>query len=229
MRYLEIFERASSEYSQVFNAAKKAYGLLSHDAKRSIDSWESANWTEGSLANHVKAGDEVAQEIEAAFAPVRALLPGRVSLVRGIVKQGQFTSWQNGNLESWTIDEEVAQVFAGLRDVGSRRSFVSDVRSEEEIDAIVAKYEATGFVRVDGKYYVRNKEHPKFYNIYSSSKNYITDGDDLKKDLSSDSDWRAKANAEYEAKAHIFREDIDRDRIVWITNNLNCKEFIVRK
>jgi hypothetical protein len=227
MRYKEIFEKAP--VSNVFGLAKKAYASLGREAKSAIDLWETANWTEGDLVNHIKANDEVAQEIEAAFAPVRALLPAKVSLYRGIIKDGSYTAWQKGILESWSSDRRVAEHFAGMRTSKEWREILKPVRSEEEIDQLVAKYEASGYLKLDGRYYIRNRDHPQYYNIYNSRKSFITDGDDLKKDLMSDRKWALEYNQKILDKAEVFSSEIDRNRIVWITNSLGSKEFIVRK
>jgi hypothetical protein len=227
MRYREIFEKAP--ISNVFGLAKKAYSTLSREAQSAIDLWETVNWTEGDLVNHIKANDEIAQEIEAAFAPVRASLPPKVSLYRGIIKDGSYTAWQKGILESWSSDRRVAEHFAGMRTSGSWRELLKPVKSEEEIDQLVSKYEESGFLKIDGRYYVRNREHPEYYNIYNSKKSFITDGDDLKKDLLSDQKWALEYNQKILDKAEVFSSEIDRNRIVWITNSGNSKEFIVRK
>jgi len=227
MRYIEIIERAPQ--SNIFGMAKKAYQALSHEAQSAIEKWEIANWTDGDLEKHIKANDDVAKEIEAAFAPIRNSLPVKVSLYRGIIKQGEYTTWQKGILESWSSDKRVAEHFAGLRTSGSWRDLIKKVRSPSEIDQLVAKYEANGFLKLDGRYYIRNRDYPEYYNIYNSRKSFITDGDDLKKDLTSDSEWAEEFNAKLLDKAQVFAEEISRDRIVWITNSAGCKEFIVRK
>ena len=227
MRYLEILERAP--VSNIFGLAKKAYASLGHQAQNAIANWETVNWTEGDLATHIKNNDDIAAEIEAAFAPVRAALPPKVSLYRGIIRDGSFTTWQKGILESWSSDKRVAEHFAGLRTSKEWKEKLKKVRSEAEIDQLVAKYEASGFLKIDGRYYVRNREHPQYYNIYNSRKSFITDGDDLKKDLMSDSEWNEQYNQDLLSKAEVFSSEIDRDRVVWITNSLGSKEFIVRK
>lgn len=227
MRYIDLFEK--SPESRVFGLAKKAFSSLGHRAQNAITNWETVNWTEGDLATHIKNNDEVAEEIEVAFAPVRAALPPRISLFRGIIRDGSFTTWQKGILESWSSDKRVAEHFAGLRTSEKWKEKLKKVRSEEEIDSLVAKYEVSGFLKVDGRYYVRNREQPRYYNIYNSRKNFITDGDDLKKDLMSDSEWNEQYNQDLLSKAEVFSSDIDRDRVVWITNSLGSKEFIVRK
>jgi hypothetical protein len=227
MRYSEILERAPQ--SDVFGMAKKAYQALSHDAKSAIDHWETANWTGGALEQHIAANDEVAQEIHTAFEPIRQMLPETITLYRGIIKDDSFKSWEKGILHSWSSDKRTAELFAGLRYGLEWKSLLKPETPEEEIDKLVAKYEATGFLKFGGRYYVRNKEMPEYYNIYNKARQHITDGDNLKADLMRDSKWNKESNDEKKAKAEVFEEEISRDRIVWITNSANCKEFIVRR
>jgi hypothetical protein len=227
MRYHELFERGPE--STVFGMAKKAYQTLSDLARAAIDKWEAANWTSGPLVQHFKANDEVAQEIKAAFEPVRNLLPETVTLYRGIIKGEGHSEWQDAVLESWSSDKRTAELFAGLRYGPEWTSLLKPEDSEEEIDKLVAKYEKTGYLKFRGRYYVRNKEQPEYYNIYNKSKQFVTDGDDLKSDLMDDSKWNKESNDEKKAKAVVFEEEIPRERIIWITNSANCKEFIVIK
>lgn len=210
--------------------AKKAYASLSPAAKHAIDSWEAVNWTGGELEQHVKANDEVAQEIEAAFKPVRDSIPDEtVMLYRGYVPSEAHTAWKDKTLESWTADRRVAEHFAGLRNrQDSKNTSLYDVATPVQIEQAVKKYDQTGYVKFRGNYYVRSKENPEFYNIYDRHKQHITDGDDIRADFESDADWGNQVNAAKLEKANILEKPIDKDRIIWITNNLGSKEYIVR-
>lgn len=214
--------------SNIISMAKKAYGQLSSEAKSAIDHWETANWTEGQLSKHIAANDHVAQEIEAAFKPIRDQLPNKVTLYRGVVNQEDYDSWKKATLTSWTTDKRVAEHFAGLRQAHSWKSVLHKEISDEEIANAVKQYNKTGFLKFKNKYYVQNKEHPKYYNIYDSSKQFITDGDDLEADLKHDQKWSKEINQEKQSKATVFKDQIDKNRIVWITNSANCKEYIVK-
>lgn len=223
MQIRELFE------SQQINLARKAYASLSHEARSAIDSWESMNWIGGPLEQHVLAGDEVAAEIESAFAPVRATLPDAVRLYRGYVPDAAWDRWQDKHLESWTSDRRVAEHFAGLRArQDSKRSLLYDVPTDAEISQAVGQYERTGFVQFGGRYYKRNPEHPEYYNIYDRRRKFVTDGDDLESSLKSDQQWMQQMNQEREQRGRLTERDIPREDIVWITNNLNSKEYIVR-
>lgn len=227
MRYFELYEK--DENSIVIGLMKKAYESLSKEAKEAIDSWEHSNWTNGPLVQHFKANDEVAKEIENVFSPIRNKLPSKVKLYRGLKKEGGHGEWKDAVLESWTTDKRVAEHFAGLRRANSWKSELYDIKSDDEIAKAVSAYEKSGFVKFDNRYYVRNKEYPQYYNIYDSSKQFITDGDDLLKDLTNDNENMKELNQEKLDNAIVLEEDIDRDRIIWITNSVNCKEYIVKK
>ena len=219
-----IFERKE------IGVAKKAYMSLSPEAKHAIDSWESSNWIDGPLEHHFKNNDEIAQEIEQAFKSVRDSIPGQtIKLYRGIIHDNSFKTWEKKYLESWTSDRKVAEHFAGLRSRQDGPSSIHNVVSQEDIDRMVSNYEKTGFLKFSGKYYVRNKEQPKYYNIYDKNKQFVTDGDNIKDDLMSDAKWRAEINKEKLEKGEVIEKDIDKNKIVWLTNNLNSKEYLVKK
>jgi hypothetical protein len=132
-------------------------------------------------------------------------------------------------LESWSSDRRVAEHFAGLRSRQNGPSSLHKVISEPEVDTLVKKYEKTGFLKYAGKYYVRNKDLPQYYNIYDKNKQFVTDGDNLKADLMSDQEWAQKSNDSKLAKGEVIEKEIDKNRIVWLTNNLNSKEYLVKK
>lgn len=230
MRYSDIFERAHQTVSSnIFAMAKAARAGLSTEAKSAIDAWETVNWTGGALEQHIGANDAVAREIEAAFAPIRATLPPKVVLYRGIVKDGSYKGWDKALLQSWTSDRRTAELFAGLRHGSEWSSLLHDEITDDQINAAIAQYQRTGFVKFFNRYYVRNKEHPRYYNIYDRHKQFITDGDDLAHDLLRTQQDRAQSNREQHDRSHVFEEEIERERIIWVTNALNCKEFLVRR
>jgi hypothetical protein len=223
MKLLELFE------SQSINLARKAYASLSDPARSAIDSWEAMNWIGGPLEQSVLAGDEIALEIERAFEPVRAALPDLVRLYRGYIPDEAWTRWQDKHLESWTSDRRVAEHFAGLRaQQDSKHSLLYNVPTDAEISQAVGQYERTGYVQFGGKYYMRNREYPEYYNIYDRDRQFVTDGDDLESSLKSDQQWMQQMNQEREQRGRLTERDIPREDIVWITNNLNSKEYIVR-
>jgi hypothetical protein len=227
MRYSQLLEKAPQ--STIFGLIKIARAKLTPVALRAIDEWESSNWHTGKLVAHIKANDEVAQNIEMAFAPVRDRLPETITLYRGIIIDPEFKSWEKGILDSWSSDVRTAELFAGLRYGEKWTSQLETVLTDDQIAEMVARYERTGFLKTRSYYFIRNKEMPQYYNIFSRDKSFLTDGDDLAEKLHSDNDWIKERNEKLKSKSKVFHEEVDRDRVVWITNQLNCKEFIVRR
>ena len=228
MRFYEII----SESKQIA-LAKKAYAGLSYDAKDAIDSWESSNWIGGALEQHIKANDDVAKEIAKSFQPVRDSIPGdTVTLYRGIQKSDaeHTRHLKNRILESWTSDRNVAEYFAGLRSDQNKqgRSRIVKIPSKAEVQKAIAQYNAKGFTTFGGHYFLKNKEHPKYYNIYDKYKQFVTDGDNIVDQLTHWYDEYAEINQERSERGQVLEKAINKNRIVWITNNLNSKEYIIR-
>ena len=232
MRYYELFEDAIP--SSVFAAAKRAQKTLSFYANQAIDKWETSNWIGGDLEEHFSTMDDIAQEIITAFEPVRLLLPAFSSLYRGVRPDNTYQKWEQKILESWSSDRRVAEHFAGLRAVkGYGRdvtfpSLLKPVMSADLINHYVGQYERTGFVKVGRRSYVRSKENPRYYQIFNGHEN-ITDGDNLRRDLERDAEWATEVNQELLERGKVFEEEIPRNRVIWLTNSVNCKEFIVMK
>lgn len=219
------------------SASKKAYKSLSWKAREAIDRWESMSWTDGPLERAVKANDAVAQEIEQAFAPVRAAIPGtHITLYRGIVHRDDYTEWKKGFLTSWTDDKRVAGHFAGHNGWGGSSGNwtprpLYPVRSEKEIQDLVDKYNRTGFAQVDHHKYIRSKDDPKYFNIYSRRYNHVTGSDNFEAHVRSNNEDNKALNVDIQAKlskGEILTRSIPKSQIIWLTNNLNSKEYIVR-
>lgn len=208
--------------------AKNAYRILSADAQAALDQWETSGWVGGAFEKHVRANDSVAREIEMAFAPIRAKLPSAVKLFRGMIKDSSSNHYHGRLLESWTDDRKVAEHFAGLRHAGSWKSTLYDIASNKEIFDAVERFYKTGFVTFGDYKYVRSKYDPNFFDIFDKNRNSIGDGEDLKSTLLRNNEEKRSLNADRMSKAVILEKSIPRERIVWITNNLNSKEYIVR-
>lgn len=215
--------------SQEINLSKKIFKTLSSDAQKAIESWESVNWIGGALENHFKNNTDIAKEILSAFEPIAIYLKRRygnsILLYRGLQKGGQS---RPRVLESWTSDKRVAEHFAGLRKVDGWRSMLYPEISDREIQEAIKKYEKSGFVEFRGKRYVRNKEAPEYYNIFDRNRQFVTDGDNIEEHLRSEQQWISKINKEKLDNAILLERRIPIDDIVWITNNLDSKEFIVK-
>lgn len=230
---MKTFKEFLAESPQI-GLAKTAYKSLSHDAKNAIDQWETSGWIGGALEKHFVANDHIAQEIEAAFAPIRHALPKMVKLYRGMqADTGHSDSYKTRHLESWTDDKKVAEHFAGLRtpehtDKGvTWHSNLYDEFTEDEIAKAVETFNKHGFVTFKGKRYMRNKDDPQYYNIYDRHRLYVADGDNIAADLRSHSRSIKEINKDKKDQAILVEKMISRDKIVWITNNTHSKEYIV--
>lgn len=218
--------------SQQINLARRAFESLSSEAQSAIHDWEMANWIGGSLERHIKANDEIAQEIERAFAPIRATMPKTLHLYRGLRPNETKKDWQNKYLESWTSDPRVAKCFAGLYTKhGSKyRSRLRKVPTDEEIAEALHKYETKGFVKFLGHFYLRSQKNPEFYQLYDLNREHITSGKSswLKKQFKDTQIERQQHNDNLLRKSCLIEQDIPRENIVWLTNNIGSKEYIVR-
>lgn len=226
MRIVDLYE------SRAIGLSKKAYNSLSHEAKYAIDAWESAMWHTGRLVQSYKANDEIIQEINRAFEPVRAALPEKVKLYRGLQHDPEgindHIGWKEVPLQSWTEDRRVAEYFAGMRsDQAGENRWNHPVLSDDQIENIVRKYELTGAAKAFGHTFIRNKEYPQYYDIYRG-REYITDGDNLRQHLEDENQYRKDLMDKRANAGQVIERDIPRDDIIWITNNLNSKEYIVK-
>jgi hypothetical protein len=224
---MKTFQEFLKENVQI-GLAKYAYRVLSAGAKDALDQWETSGWVGGKLEQHVRANDDIAREIETAFAPIRAKLPPKIKLYRGMIRDENASHHHGRLLESWTDDKKVAEHFAGLRQAGTWNSYEYKIYSDHEIAKAVDTYNKTGFVTFDGYRYVRNKAHPEYFDIYDRNRQPLTDGSDLEDKLRTDNENRKELNDAQRSQGVILEKMVSRDRIVWITNNLNSKEYIVR-
>lgn len=231
MRYRELFE------DRAFGRAKKAVDKLSDEARRAVTDWQFSNWRTGAMARAFQDNDEIAQDIERVFAPIRETLPPVVRLYRGLRQREE--GYEEPILTSWTTKPDVAKVFAGRgvmdvdhKGIGRLKARRSRVYSMGEIDATVARYEKHGVARLGGYTYIRNKEYPKYYDIYRgplTNLDPLTDGDNLRKELLSIRDSAIEQNEEMENKGEIIVADIPRERIVWIADDNFSQEYIVKR
>ena len=207
--------------------SKKAWEALSKKAKHAIESWEAAMWIGGPLEKHIKANDDVAKEIRTAMEPILDSIKGdTITLYRGTSTE---TLGESRFLQSWSSSEKVAKHFAGLS-----RSQVKDepnvykTYTDKEIQDAVDTFNKNGFVKFDNRYYMVDKQNPKYYNIYDRNRKFITDGDDLKDHLITINDEIKKLNASRTKDKVVLKKTFDKNKIIWITNNLNSKEYIMR-
>ncbi len=233
MRFYELTEDIA------IGVSKRAWDSLSGDAQNAIERWESANWTDGPLERHVKANDEVAQEIHRAVQPVIAAIgKPTIRLYRGEQKSDWDASQKY--LESWSSDPKVAAAFAGLKNVKGHSQLAKPI-TDQEIEIALAKLRATGFVKFRHQKFKLNKkvdwQAPEYngafkgplYDIYDRENQYVTDTDDPEYHWREDQKWIEERNQKIVDRGYVREEDIDVNRIIWVTNNLNSKEYIIRK
>ena len=207
--------------------SKKAWQNLSSEAKEAISAWERAMWVDGPLEKHIKANDSVAKEIQTAMKPILDSIKGdTVTLYRGT---SESLLGEKRFLQSWSSSEKVAKHFAGLSSSQVKdKPNLYKTHTVKEIEDAVEKFNKTGFLKFDGRYYMIDKKNPGYYNIYTKDRKFITDGNDLKDHLMSANDDNLKINHHRTKDKVVLKKEFDKDRIVWISNNLNSKEYIVR-
>lgn len=212
--------------------AKKAWNSLSDEAKDAISSWERSQWVGGALENSIRNNDAIAKEIESVFAPIRKTLGSTIRLYRGETVGSKFNA-ANKFLSSWTDDRKVAEGFAGLRTANGEKDLIHTPITDAEIAKAYKDYQKFGFVKFRSKIYKKNDKHPElknpdYYDIYSLNRSYVTDGDDLVHSLKQDQEWITHINKTKTDQAVILDKIVKTSQIIWITNNLGSKEFIVR-
>lgn len=207
--------------------AKKAWDSLSNEAKLSIEEWERYNWIGGRLEKHIIANDEIARELANAMKPILDSIKGdTVTLYRGTSPK---TLDESRVLQSWSSSEKVAKHFAGLSSSQIKdKTVLFKVYSEEEIDAAVDQFNKKGFLKFDNRYYVLDKDNNGYYKIYDRDRQFLTDGDDLKSQLIEDNQYKQERNESKPKNSIVLTHTFNKNRIIWITNNLNSKEYIMR-
>lgn len=230
---IPIFESVESKkLGQLINASKKAFDSLPYPAQRAVHEWESANWDEGDLSNAFRNKNELLQTINKAFAPVKQkmheLFGDTITLHRGqrtLAPKGEirdFTGDFNEKkvLFSFSFDENVAKDFA----YGRHRY---NIPSDDEIKRAVDQYEKTGYVQFGGKHYKRLKDHPDFFGIYDKYRRKVGEDDNLEDLLMGYKGQNERNKEEAESKGSVKTVEVPIDKILWVTNNLGSKEFIV--
>lgn len=223
----EFQSPATRDFAKLVNMSNKAYRALSYEARMALDEWETANWDRGRLnASHREQGD-IIKEINTAFAPIRTkmreLFGDTIKLHRG---QRHFSDEEmstNRELFSFSFDENVAKAFAHGKPS-------PDPASVEEIQKAVEQYKRTGFVKFGSRKYKRSKEYPGYFDIYYNNNTveaYGNSDDELEDRLMRSREYALEYRAEREAKGDVYTIDVPVDKIVWLTNRLNSKEFIV--
>jgi hypothetical protein len=145
-----------------------------------------------------------------------------ITLYRGQRNYEQHELTANRILFSWTSDPRVATSFA-------HNAKLTREISDEEIKQAIDQYERLGWCKFGGYRYKKISDAPGYYMIYSKRET-ITDGDEdtMEEDFKRDQAERRLHNQRVREQGQVVKADIPVDLIVWVTNDLNCKEFIVK-
>jgi len=209
--------------------SKKAWDKLSSEAQQAIISWEASNWVGGTLEKHIKANDSVAKEIKQVMKPILDSIKGdTVTLYRGATKEIMD---EPRFLQSWTSSEKVAKHFAGLSSSQTKDiPLTYPTYTQKEIDDVVEKFNKTGYVKFDNQYFIVDKKNPKYYNIYDKERNLVTDSEtsEFRNNITSSYDERIDLNNKRTKDKVVLKRTFDKNKIIWISNNLDSKEYIVK-
>lgn len=161
-----------------------------------------------------------------AFAPVQDVLKSiygdTITLYRGQRNFEQTELSNNRLLFSWTAEESVARAF-------SLNNRLFKEITDDTIKQAIDQFNRAGFCKFGGYTYKLMTDDPDYYVIYSKSEQ-ITDGmtRNLYRDFKREQADRAEHNAKINKVGYVVKADVPIDKIVWVTNDLNSKEFIVK-
>ena len=172
-------------------------------------------------------GAKVAEQLEAAFAPVRERLRATFG---DTVLLFRFQAPLTGNeaprnVLSWTKNRTFAERLAGAtRD--------NAALSDEVIDAAVAEFAEKGEVKV-GRFTYRTDEEFGGTDIFDDRMGHITGIDPgpeaLRKSLVGERDEILEGNAEKQRlRDKVAEAEIPLDDVVWVTDRAGQQEYIVR-
>jgi GNAT superfamily N-acetyltransferase len=171
---------------------------------------------------------ELASQLETAFSPVRETLRQKygdtITLYRSQkLGEGEVKSRQ---ALSWTLDPQVADAFAGVRDV--KNNF-----SEQEISDAEKEFAKTGRFEIRKGYWLEKKTaegYGDYIAIMSDDVGgEVTDTGSVREFLEGLNEDRSTSRASNDKKkAKIRKEEIPLDDVMWVTDRGNQMEFIVR-
>ena len=229
MRYHEIVverKQKNTGLAAVIAAAIKAKASLSRTARDSIEEWSSTNWDTGRLEKAYRVNSPLAKEITQAFEPVREVIRSTygdtITLHRGQRNYTDDRLTPDRVLFSWTSDPSIAQHFI-------QKPKAYQVFSDAEIAAAVEQFKRVGYCRLGTKTYKLSKDDPEYYLIYRGH-SFVTDGytDQLADDMKEDQEFNAELNADQKANGKVVSAQISVSDLVWVDNDLDCKEFITK-
>jgi hypothetical protein len=101
--------------------------------------------------------------------------------------------------------------------------------TDKEVNDAIKKYNKSGFISFNNYIYVKSKDDPKYFDIFrKQTKEHITDGENISKTLKDIQKTHIKNNKRILSNGKVFEKMVPIDDIVWITNRLDSKEYIVK-
>lgn len=182
--------------------------------------------------NPSEEGEKIKNQLHQTFTPVREFLQNKfgntIKLYRG---QENIDNKHSRSTLSWTSDPRVAAFFVGIEPWEMKLNPITD----KNISIALMKYHSTGKLEWYGKQYVRTNIATEntnvdeyYYDIYDSSGDMITDGNDIEEELISYKEYLLELikKREYK-KSLIITANIPINDIIWITDRAGQSEFIL--
>jgi len=218
----------SKAYGQaVIPAARKAFDSLSYKAQGAIEGFQRGVFSSG---NMIEADPVIQAEIETAFAPVREALRSAFGDTVRLYRAQDRNPTGERSLFSWSFDP------ATRSGSGDFMPPMYPIRSEEEIESLVAKLRDRGHVTIDGNRYVRSNKWPEagddYFMIYDRDGNVVTDAVGLGQVRSSmqwDNDFGNEQNAKRSSRKAMYAADVPVEQILFVMPNALSTEAVVRR
>lgn len=218
---------AQADVSLPYPASDAVTGFVGCEAKRPQGGIMCAHELEDAFSDQPSPrGREVRQQLAEAVVPVREALRSkfgdRVRLYRS-QRPGPFD--KRRHVLSYTLDKNVALSFAGAA------SKPPPVLTDAEIDRMLTEYARTGrtchhALTVPVRCYQRGEGG--YYDIYDDG-DYITDGEDLRRELRDRQQIFEEYGRDYAAaKARVVAVDLPVEDVVWVTDRMHQNEVIAR-
>jgi hypothetical protein len=183
-------------------------------------------------ANPSPQGVEIRQQLDSAFAPIKAALKSKFGNVMTLYRGQEIIDNEKPkrNTLSWTSDPRIAATYAGIEPWEMKLKPITD----EQIQAALEKYAKTGEVTFLRKRYVRTDtptdeagKDEFYYDIYDGDE-LLTDGDDLKTEFKDSQQYYQDLITRRTRKLEkVVKVEIPVDDIIWITDRAGQSEFIL--
>lgn len=173
---------------------------------------------------------ELAGQLEKAFSPVRETLRQKygdtVTLYRSQDEGAGKGDKKPRKALSWTLDPQVADAFAGVRNI-------KDNFSEQEISDAEKAFNETGRFEIRKGYWLEKKTSGEYGDYIAIMDDEVggevTDTNSVREFLEDLNERRTSSRAANDKKkAQVRKEEIPLDDVMWITDRGNQMEFVVR-